>query len=127
MTCDALSAFGAFIDVSTFLYNYALIPMQIIGQYLSNIFSAVSLLFNLAFTAILCFSVKSIATETGATKIVIASIRNFIFFCLYFVLQMIVLVSYLSGNTALLGFVASTAIPLWMVLVNIICMVLILI
>ena len=49
----AVSALGAFDDVTGFLYEYALIPSQFVSQSVSNIFSAVEAFFDFAFTALL--------------------------------------------------------------------------
>ena len=81
----AVSGIGAFSDISAFLYKYALISSPIIAQSVVDIFTAIRMFLDLVFTALLCYSVKSIAKDTGATKIVFSAVRNFIFFCVYFV------------------------------------------
>lgn len=120
----AFSTLLAFRDVTAFLYEYALIPTQIFPSVTSDIFNAIRTFFDLVYTAVLCFSIKSIAKDTGSVKIAVAAVRNFVFFCIYFVLQITVWVAYISNNAALMSFVSSTALPLWMVLVNVICVVL---
>lgn len=122
----AVSALGAFGDVTSFLYKYALIPTPILNQAIVDILSATRMFLDFIFTAVLCFAVNGIAQETGATKIVVASVRNFIFYCIYFVLQLAVWIAYLTENTSLINFVVSAAIPVCMVLVNLICILLIL-
>lgn len=120
----AFSAVGALSDVSAFLYNYLLIPSPIISSNISDMLQNVKIFLDFIFTAILCFSVRSIAKETGAVKIVYSSVRNFIFFCIFCVLQFVVWLAAQISSPVLTDFVVATALPVWMVLVNLICIIL---
>ena len=119
----AFSAVGALSDVSAFLYNNLLISAPIVSTAVSDMLPSIRLFLDLAFTAVLCFSIRSIAKETGEEKIVYTSVRNFIFFCIFFVLQFLVWLGAQISSPAFTDFVRSTALPVWTVLVYLICVI----
>lgn len=119
------SALCAVNDLSTFLYNNLLIPAPIISTDMATTLTSIRVLFDLVFTAVLCFCVKSIAKETGAQKIVYTSVRNFVFFCIFCVLQFVIWLATWVDSPSLAEFVLGTMLPVWMVILNIVCMVLI--
>lgn len=119
-----LSAVTAISDVSTLLQKYMLISYPLIGEGVASVFLNVRLVLELIFTAVLCYCVRGIAKETGAEKIVYTAVRNFVFFCISFALQVVV---WLAANTQLVGltaFVNGTALPIWMVIINLVCLLL---
>ena len=78
---------------------------------------------DLVFTAILCFCIRGIAKETGESKIVYKSIRNFVFYCVFFVLQSVILVASWTNLASLTWFVTTTALPYWTLLIELVCLI----
>lgn len=118
-----LSSVLAVYDVSSLMHRYLLIPTQPISDATADIFLNFKMFLDLGFTAVLCFSIKSIANETGAGKIVYASVRNFVFYCVFFVLQGIVWISTISNIAFLKELVVMTALPVWVVIIKLICLI----
>ena len=119
------SAGSALSDISAFLHNNLIIAQPFIPKGLSDFLTNTKVIFDLVFTALLCFCIRSIAKETGATKIIHKAVRNFIYFCIFCVFQFAVWLASVANSTALTEFVKMTALPVWMVLLNIICVILI--
>lgn len=122
---SVLSAGSALSDISAFLHNNLIIAQPFIPISLSDFLTNTKVIFDLIFTALLCFCIRNIAKETGATKIIHKAVRNFIYFCIFCVFQFVVWLASVANSTALTEFVKMTALPVWMVLLNIICVILI--
>ena len=113
----------AFYDVTALLYRYLIISTQPISDGVADTLLTVRLPLELVLTAILCFCVKSIAKDTGASKIVYKSVRNFVFYCVFFVLQSIVWISSEVSLNFLTAFVVSTALPIWVLIIKLVCLI----
>jgi len=116
-----LSAAIAVYDVSALMYRHLIISIQPISYYAADILMKIRLFLELGFTAILCFSVKSISKETGAQKTVYSSLRNFVFYCIFFVLQCVVWIANDMNIEPLKMFVVSTLLPVWVVIIKLVC------
>ena len=116
---------SALSDISAFLYNNLILSAPILPSKVSDFLTNTKIIFDFVFTTVLCFAVRSIAKETGAKKIVYKSVRNYIYFCIFCVLQFIVWLASVLNSPALTDFVKMTALSVWMVLLNIICVILI--
>ena len=121
----AFSAGAALSDISSFLHNNLILAEPIISKGFSDFLTNTKVIFEFVFTALLCFCVRSIAVETGATKIIHKAVRNFIYFCIFCVFQFVVWLASAANLTWLKDFVKMTALPVWMVLLNIVCVILI--
>ena len=119
-----LCAFNAFCDVSAFLYNNLLISQSLVPTGVADAALNIRLVLELVFVGVLCYCIRNIAKETGAEKISYAAARNFVFFCISFVLQAIVWLSSQTQSEALLDFVTGTALPVWMVIITLFCVLL---
>jgi len=119
-----LSVVCAVADVSTFMYNNLLIPSPILDDGAVKALSYARLVADFVTVAALCYCVRRISVETGAVKTTYTPVRNFIFYCLFILLQVIVWLASFTKNEALLDFVSSTALPVWMVIINIVCILL---
>ena len=86
-----ISGFEAFIDIIVFLYDYqiAIFPFSNAIVYLNDLktFEYISFIAVIFFIATLCLAIKQIAVDTEVKKIEIASTRNFVFYCIFFVVQ----------------------------------------
>lgn len=118
------SAATALSDISAFLSNNLLVEQPFISQGLTDLLTNTKIIFEFIFTAILSFCIRSIAKETGAEKIVYKAVRNFIYFCIFCVLQFLVWLAAQVDNPGLTEFIKSTALPAWMVILNLICIIL---
>ena len=118
------SAFCAVSDVSTFLYNNLLISAPIFGADVSGSLPYLKIIFDFVFVAVMCYSVHSISKETGAVKTVYTPVRNFIFYCIFGLMQFVVWLGSYTQNEDLLKFISNTALPIWMVIINIVCILL---
>lgn len=118
------SVFCALSDVSVFLYNNLLIPSPLLGEQITSSLPYLKIIFDFVFVAVMCYSVLSISRETGAAKTSYTPIRNFIFYCIFGLLQFLVWLGSYTGNKGLLDFIANTALPIWMVIINIVCILL---
>lgn len=87
----AISGFEAFIDVTVFLADnqIAIFPFSNAIVYLNEIktFEYISFVSVIFFIATLCLAIKQIAEDTGVKKIEISATRNFVFYCIFFVVQ----------------------------------------
>lgn len=119
------SLFSAANDLSSFLYNNLLIPAPLVPDNWATGINTVKAILDLCFVSVLCLSVNSIARETGAKKIVYTSIRNLVFYGISFVLQIVIWLAIWTDWSALASFVMGTMLPVWMVIINLICMILI--
>ncbi len=120
-----LSVVMAVGDVGAILYNYLLIGAPIFSEATAGIIDNIRSVADLAYTAVLCICVRNIAKETGAEKIEYLSMRNLVFFSVSFAIQALVWLSGILDNEALLNFVTKTALPIWSILVYLICQLLI--
>lgn len=87
----AISAFEAFIATCTFIVDNQLATLPFSGavKYINDkmIVDYLSFAFVIIFIATLCVAIKQIAESTGVKKIVTAATRNFVFYCIFFVVQ----------------------------------------
>ena len=117
------SAFVALVDVSAFLYSNLFISVRLFTTDITEILSYLKTAFDFLTVALICFSVRAISKETGAVKTQYTSVRNFVFYCVFFLLQFVVWLGSLTQSQALLEFISATALPIWMILVNLICII----
>ena len=86
-----ISAVESIVDISVFLSDnqIAVLPFSGVINYISNnkILDYVSFVAVIIFVATLCVAIKQIAEDTGVRKIVVAATRNFVFYCILFVVQ----------------------------------------
>ena len=118
------SCFFAVNDLSNFLYNNLLISYQIIPESVIISVPYIKLVMDFVLIAVLCYAVLSISRETGAVKTSYTPMRNFLFYCIFCVIQFIVWLASYSQMPGLVDFVTSTALPIWMVIINLICILL---
>ena len=88
-----ISLFEALIDVTVFLADNQIVtlPFSSMLSYINDIrmLDYVSFIAIIFFVATLCIAIKQIAEDTGVKKIEIAATRNFVFYCILFVVQAI--------------------------------------
>ena len=113
----------AIYDISSLLYKYLIISNIPITEILYNSLLNVRLILDLIFTAVLCYCVKSIAKETGVEKIHYASVRNFVFYCIFFLLQGLVWLSTKISSPGFQEFVFSMLLPVWVVIIKLVCLI----
>ncbi len=116
-----LSLLIAIGDISSLLLKFMLIGQPLISEWAAELFDNLRPFFDFAFTTVLCLCVRSIAKETGVEKIQYKAVRNIVFFCISFVLQILVWLSGTVDSEGLKDFVVGTALPVWAVLVYIVC------
>ena len=116
----AISVCCAFGNLSDFLYDNQIISTKIVSDALINAFSYARYVLELVFNALLCLSVVAISKETGAPKLVYISIRNLVIYCIYFVLQVVCWMP----TDAIRAFLEKTALPAWVLILNILILVL---
>ncbi len=73
--------------VQTADWMWGVISYPFLSTAVGYILSVSGLALELVFVAFLCFAIKQIAIETGAEKIPYLAVRNFIFYCLSFGVQ----------------------------------------
>lgn len=76
-------------DICGFLYDEMFISVNIFTASFERVMGIVEMCVSLVFNGALLYSIRAIAIETEVDKIAVNSIRNFIFICLYFVLNII--------------------------------------
>lgn len=76
-------------DVSRFLYDNLIINSNIFGETYRTFMSYVEMALGFAFNTVMLLAIRNIAIETDVPKIVVAAMRNFIFICIYYVLNVI--------------------------------------
>ena len=113
-----LSAFCAAYDVSDFFL------LGLFEASMATSLSFLKVLFDFLTVLTMCLAVRSISLETGAEKTLNSSVRNLVFYCFYVAIQVLIWCAQYFSNEALLGFISDTALPIWMVIINILCMVL---
>ena len=119
----AFSSVIAFYDVTALLFRNLIIPTQPISDAFAENLLTVRLALDLVFTAILCFCIRNIAKETGERKMVYKSVRNFVFYCIFFALQSIALLASWTKWAALSWFVATTALSFWALIIKLVCLI----
>ncbi len=122
--CVAMSLFSSVIavgEVSTLLSNLMIIGAPIVSEAVTTLLRDIRTVLDLIFVAFMCICVRNIAKETGADKIEYAAIRNIVFFCIYFIIQLVVWLSATLQTPWMLDFVNGTALPIWALLVYILC------
>ena len=86
-----ISGVETIVDISVFLSDnqIAVLPFSNAVNYISDnkVLDYVSFVAVIIFVATLCVAVKQIAEDTGVRKIVVAATRNFVFYCILFVVQ----------------------------------------
>lgn len=89
----AVSAAEAFFDISSFVQEnqIASLPYASFLDYVNNaqIVEYLSFVATIIFIATLCLAIKQIALDTGLPKIATSATRNFVFYCILFVVQAI--------------------------------------
>ena len=120
----AFSVFCAINDVSAFMYNNLLIVAPVFDAAVSGALPYLKIIFDFIFVAVMCYAVHNISKETGAEKTVYTPVRNFIFYCIFGVMQFVVWLASYTQNKDLIGFISNTALPIWMVIINIVCILL---
>ena len=113
----------AVYDISSLLYKYLIIPLVPISDSVYDILMNVRLVLDLVFTAILCYCIKNIAKETGVEKIHYAAVRNFVFYCIFFLLQSLVWLSTVIVSPGYQEFVFSMLLPVWVVIIKLVCLI----
>ena len=87
-------------DVSTFLYEGLIIDNNFLGETYRAFVGYVEMALSFAFNAVMLYSIKSIAEETEVTKISIAAVRNFIFICVYYILNIFCMLPFAFSKAA---------------------------
>ena len=123
ISCLVMTAFSVALAVGdsfSILYTQGFVPSVLIDSVLYDSLMNVKLVLDLLFVAVLCYCIKSIAKDTGAQKIAFSAVRNFVFYCIYFVLQVVVISSkYIPG---IQDFLKLTMLPIWTIVLQLVCM-----
>ena len=86
-----ISVLEAFVDVSVFLTDNQIVALPFANavEYINGarIVEYISFVSIIVFVATLCVAIKQIAEDTGVRKIVASATRNFVFYCIFFVVQ----------------------------------------
>ena len=107
----AVSACAAVADVNQLLYDFMLVDSHLISEAADTVISYIKYGGELVFTAMLCYSVMSIAKETGERKIVYLAIRNFVIACVYYI---ILVIGWIPVEP-LRAFAQSIYLPVWVI------------
>ena len=107
----AVSACAAVADVNQLLYDFMLVDSFLIGETIDTVISYIKYGGELVFTALLCYSVMSIAKETGERKIVYLAIRNFVIACVYYI---ILVIGWIPAEPVR-AFAQSIYLPVWVI------------
>lgn len=107
----AVSAVAAVSDVNRFLYDFMLVDGLLIGDSLYTVISYVKYGGEFVFTLLLCYSVASIAKETGERKIVYLGIRNLVIACIYYAALVLTWIP----AEAVKDFVQAVYLPIWVI------------
>ena len=113
-----LSAICAVSDISEFF---------MLGLFEASIATTLSffkVLFDFLTVLTMCIAVRSISAETGAEKTLYSSVRNLVFYCVYIVISLLIQGAQYFKNQTLLDFISDTALPIWMVIINLVCVIL---
>lgn len=93
MLMAGISAVEFFFDICVFISinQIAVLPFQNFVDYVNNIqiVEYFSFAATILFVSMLCLSIKQIAFDTGVKKIYASATRNFVFYCIFFVVQAI--------------------------------------
>ncbi len=116
-----LSAFMAYGDITSLLLQYTAISVPAFPENIALELDGLRTFAELVFVVIMCISVRNISKETGSDKTEYAAVRNLVFFCLSFVLQVVVWLSGIVENSSLAELAVKTALPIWSMLVYIVC------
>lgn len=84
-----VSAVSAASSVTTFLYDQMLMETKIFSQAFDQIWGYVDMAAVFAFHISLFYPIRAIAKETEVEKISVATVRNFIFLSVYYVLYIL--------------------------------------
>lgn len=88
-----ISVVEAFVDITVFLSENQIVEFPFSGviERFNNakILDYVSFVATIYFVAMLCLAIKQIAVDTEIKKIEISATRNFVFYCILFVVQAI--------------------------------------
>ena len=107
----AVCACCSLCDVSDFLYTYMLTAERLIPTSLVSVLNYIRSGVECVFTLLMCFSVWSIARETGASKIVYVSMRNLILFAIYVLAYVTDEILLFISTDATAAFLQTTAMP----------------
>ncbi len=110
-----LSGLGSASMLSDFLTHNFIISTPFISEPMAALISTAKLVADYAFTALLCFPLRSIAKETGAKKVPEAAARNFIFVILAFGLNILVSIC-LAGGDEMKKFASTVMLPIWAII-----------
>lgn len=113
-----LSAICAVSDVSEFF------ALGLFDSNIANTLSFLKVLFDFLTVLTMCIAVRSISAETGAEKTLYSSVRNLVFYCVYIAIQLLIQGAQYFKNQSLLDFITDTALPIWMVIINLVCVIL---
>ena len=116
----AISAVVAVADVNQLLYDFMLLDRLFISEAAARVVEYVKYGGELMFTALLCYSVMSIAKETGERKIVYLAIRNFVIACVYYLLLVL---GWIPAEP-LRAFAESIYLPVWVIVLCVVVIVL---
>ena len=84
-----VSVLIAAADISGFLYDEMLISANVFPQAFKNVMGIVETCASVIFNGAMLYAIRAIAIETGVDKIAVGAVRNFIFICLYLILNLI--------------------------------------
>lgn len=86
-----ISGFEAFVDITVFLADNQIASFAFSNSlsYINDakILDYISFVAVIIFVATLCIAVKQIAEDTGVKKLVVSATRNFVFYCILFLVQ----------------------------------------
>ncbi len=116
----AVSACAAVADVNQLLYDFMLVDSLLVSETADTVISYIKYGGELIFTALLCYSVMSIAKETGERKIVYLAIRNFVIACIYYI---ILVIGWIPAEP-LREFAQSIYLPVWVIVLCVVVIVL---
>lgn len=76
-------------DISLYLYDLMVIDVNVLGDNFKTIVGYVEMGTVFVFNATMLYGIRAIAEETGETKISVSAVRNFVFVCIYYVLNVL--------------------------------------
>ncbi len=110
-----LSGLGIAAMLSDFLVYNFIITKPFISAGAAALISALKLVADYAFAALICFPLRSIAKETGAKKVPDIAMRNFIFVVFAFGVNILYSVC-LAGSEDMKKFASTVMLPVWAVI-----------
>ncbi len=112
IACLVSSLFYGAVSVFDLIEYFS--SVQIGGEILRTVFAVIDIPFTFAFHVCMLLGIRAIAKDTETPKILFASTRNLIFYCILLVLQLVTLLPYtVARNLSVLAVICSLVLAIF--------------